>query len=880
MNERKLLVRFGADMSEFEKALLKANKSAREFGKEVGDLGKTLSSAITVPLVAVGAASVAASETIDDAMDRIRIGTGQTGDDLGKLGDSFRAVFNEVPESAEQVSTAIAELSKRTGASGTELESLATQMLELGRVSGTEVGPLIESTEKAFASWSVATKDQSQELDFLWKVSQSTGVGVSDLAGTMSSSGATLRALGLDFETSAAMIGQFQKAGIDSSTMMAGLTKGASEYAKEGKSMADGLKETVAQIKATNDPTAAAAIAIDKFGKSGVAMADAIKKGSLDVDRFLTTLRASPETINRAAQDTAGLAEAFGTLRNKVTTALEPLGVAITKVLVDLANIAGKLTDNVLAPLMRAFGSLPEPVQSAVVVMGGVAAAIGPVLIGIGGLITTFASMSTGILAMKATIGPAIAGVAALFPAAGATIAGAWAGLTGAFAGTAGIVGSITSAIGGIGATLASFATGPVVIGVAAIALIALKWDWIKEKLIAGAELVKTGFSVTWSAIRESTSAAWSSISTTVSGAVTSVLAQTVSMGTSMLAAAKASLVPFTEALMSGMRSAGEAASQLWTSMKAAAGEAGASITSQMQGVLSSMGSIVGQIVDAASRAAASVASSVSNMASSISSALSNASAAEAKLRDMGRLTDGSNFHGLGDGNTNTGGPLSGSVTGSLAGGVDNGTSRLIEGGRSGGTKDIIFDGSGGTRISGGLPSSSDYGAKDIYWDSNTSFGDVVRRGTGSTPAPVTPPSGYSPPSGSYTPPAMGVGANNSPYLTPPVNKIGVGGMWDNILNPSAETSGSNRRSMPYLADGGVVTGPTPAMIGEAGPEAVIPLAKLPGMMGSMGGGAGRGDVHVHVHVNGSVQTQQDLAEELRKRLIRTQQRNNTSGVV
>jgi phage-related minor tail protein len=35
-----------------------------------------------------------------------------------------------------------------------------------------------------------------------------------------------------------------------------------------------------------------------------------------------------------------------------------------------------------------------------------------------------------------------------------------------------------------------------------------------------------------------------------------------------------------------------------------------------------------------------------------------------------------------------------------------------------------------------------------------------------------------------------------------------------------------------FMANGGVVTGPTLAMIGEAGPEAVIPLDR----MGSMGG--------------------------------------------
>jgi hypothetical protein len=46
---------------------------------------------------------------------------------------------------------------------------------------------------------------------------------------------------------------------------------------------------------------------------------------------------------------------------------------------------------------------------------------------------------------------------------------------------------------------------------------------------------------------------------------------------------------------------------------------------------------------------------------------------------------------------------------------------------------------------------------------------------------------------------------------------------------------------IPALADGGVVTGPTLALIGEAGPEAVVPLDR----MGSMGGN------NVTIHVNG-----------------------------
>ena len=55
------------------------------------------------------------------------------------------------------------------------------------------------------------------------------------------------------------------------------------------------------------------------------------------------------------------------------------------------------------------------------------------------------------------------------------------------------------------------------------------------------------------------------------------------------------------------------------------------------------------------------------------------------------------------------------------------------------------------------------------------------------------------------------------------------------MSGPSAGDGGANPAGLDYkaMATGGIVTSPTFALIGEAGPEAVIPLSK----MGSMGGG-------------------------------------------
>ena len=63
------------------------------------------------------------------------------------------------------------------------------------------------------------------------------------------------------------------------------------------------------------------------------------------------------------------------------------------------------------------------------------------------------------------------------------------------------------------------------------------------------------------------------------------------------------------------------------------------------------------------------------------------------------------------------------------------------------------------------------------------------------------------------------------------------------------------------MATGGIVTDPTMALIGEAGPEAVIPLNR----MGSMGG------TYVTVNVSGSVTTERDLVDAITQGIYNNQ---------
>jgi hypothetical protein len=84
-----------------------------------------------------------------------------------------------------------------------------------------------------------------------------------------------------------------------------------------------------------------------------------------------------------------------------------------------------------------------------------------------------------------------------------------------------------------------------------------------------------------------------------------------------------------------------------------------------------------------------------------------------------------------------------------------------------------------------------------------------------------------------------------------------VAGLWNNTVGklsftvpswvPGFGGKGFDVPDIPVLGDGGIVTSAQLAVIGEAGPEAVIPLSKL----GSMGVGGGGGNT-INITVQGA----------------------------
>ena len=347
-----------------EKSISKAQKSTSGLGKGLKIAG-TVGAA---GLVAIGTAAVAATkglfdigQSYKDASNTIRIGTGATGEALDELNDSMKEVYQSVPTNLDDASTAIADLNTRIGLTGDNLETMAEQSLMVTKTLGDDTSGVIEESSQAFQQWNIAAEDMSSEMDYIFKVSQSTGIGFTDLMSTMQSSGASLQALGYSFDESAAMIGSMQKAGLDENVVLGAMKKGLGSVAEAGGDVQATMTDYIQKIQSAETETDKIAIASEIFGKKAApSMVQAIDRGALSADELTKSLKDSSESILGAAEDTYTLSDRWEMLKHKGANMLEPMANKVLEIATDAFPLLESAMDTVMPIVTQLMPSLME----------------------------------------------------------------------------------------------------------------------------------------------------------------------------------------------------------------------------------------------------------------------------------------------------------------------------------------------------------------------------------------------------------------------------------------------------------------------------------------------------------------------------------------
>lgn len=398
----------GATSNITDAILPQINGAGDGLGKELGSsLGAGFKGMLDklLPAATVAALATAASkalfevgQTFDNMTDSIIIGTGASGEALDSLIGSAEKIATTIPASFEDAGDVVQNLNTRLGITGDELEDLGARVLEAGNLIGEKLN--LDSLTGALNAFGVSNEEAAGKLDYLFNVSQATGVGLNNLLGTLKKQAPALKELGFSFEESANIIGTMDKMGLDASSTMGKLSKVLAEAADNGEPARDAYERIVGELQhylEIGDEVSALQLADEVFGTRGSAQfLDAVKSGALSLDNMKNSALGAGDGILGTMERTMSFGESLELLKNNALAAIEPLASPIFD---GLSGIMQKLT-GILEKARGSFASIAS-------VVGGVLTiaftAVGRALDFLGGIFQTVFAFFEPILDALAT---------------------------------------------------------------------------------------------------------------------------------------------------------------------------------------------------------------------------------------------------------------------------------------------------------------------------------------------------------------------------------------------------------------------------------------------------------------------------------------------
>lgn len=493
---------------------------------------------------------------VDAGSDAIITATGATGKLAEGMDNVYKSIASSLPiDNLENIGKVIGEMNTQFGFTDEKLQHASEKMLKFSEITGSDVVASTQNAKQAISVFHMSSDDLDSVLDDVAKTAQDTGVSVDDLFQKAIEGAPQLQELGLSFSDSVKLLGAFEQAGVDGSAALSSLSKAAVNYAKDGKSLTDGLAETQDKILNATDQTEALNAAAEVFGTKGaVRMVDAIQRGVLNLNDLGGAASDSQGTVETTFSNTLDPIDEETVALNNVKLAMAEFGSAISEA---VAPILEALVP-IIQKVSKWFSSLSGTSKTIIVVIGGIAmvisallpilavvaggiAAAGGAMAFLTGVLLPVAGIIAGIIAVVAAVVAVIKNwgditdwlsekwnafkdwMSGLWDSISEKIQGVWNGIKDFFADIWEqiynvIEGPLKFIEGTIGAVM--YAIQAVIYTVWEVIKFALKsaWNWIKDTASAIFTPVANFFSGIWNGIKDTATGIWNSIKGTLGG--------------------------------------------------------------------------------------------------------------------------------------------------------------------------------------------------------------------------------------------------------------------------------------------------------------------------------------------------------------------------
>lgn len=426
----------------------KAGAKLEEFGTKVGNiagkidnLGSTLTTSLTLPVLAIGTAAVTTGNDFEAQMSRVQAIAGATKDELKQLTDQAIDLGASTSFSASEVASGMENLAS-AGFTTQEIMEAMPGLLDLAASSGADLATSSEIAASAIRGFGLEASTSAHVADIFAEASARTNAQVEDMGEAMKYIAPVANTMGLKIEEVAAAIGIMSDAGIKGSqagtTLRGALTRltkptdkmvgvmedlGISFYDNEGKmksltEMISMLQDATKNLTDEQEQNALTTL----FGTESLSgMVALINRGSGE----LSDMTKSFEDCDGAAQDMADtmLDNTKGAFES-LSGSLESAGIAIQQALApsirdlsewiqDLVDDFNDLSDEEKENIIKT-ALLVAAIGPAVKILGTLTSGVGKAVKGIGTLSQAIGVLKTGAQSANTTANTLAKGIGAI----------------------------------------------------------------------------------------------------------------------------------------------------------------------------------------------------------------------------------------------------------------------------------------------------------------------------------------------------------------------------------------------------------------------------------------------------------------------------------
>lgn len=400
----------------------KLNDGFISAGKTMQSWGKKASKSVTTPLVGIGTAAVWTTATFDDSMSKVSALSGATGDDFDALRGKALELGSTTAHSASAAADAMGYLAL-AGFDTNEILEATPAMLSLASAASMDLATSADIVSDTMSAFQMEATRAAEAADIFAKIQASSNTDVMMLGEAMKYAGAAANAAGMDLAQTSAVMGVLADSGIKGSmagttftSMLSDMRKNAENGALSvgdmsialydaqgnmrdlGTIMADMEKATAGMSGATRDAAMA-----NIFGEQAMKGANIML--ATGADRYYELEEAAYGSAGAASEMAATMEDNIGGAMRSMKSAIEGFMISIGDELKEYVQMGAQF----VGQLALAFTNLDPSIRRIIVILGVVAAAIGPVLAVLGKLSVIIGTVGVPVAAAVAAVGALIA---------------------------------------------------------------------------------------------------------------------------------------------------------------------------------------------------------------------------------------------------------------------------------------------------------------------------------------------------------------------------------------------------------------------------------------------------------------------------------------